>query len=323
MSLTNHSGSIIGWEKSEDNFKTWTTIQTNSSNFTYNKLLKTTKMRAILDRGSCNIARSYEGKINVISPTHTLIDSVNVDTTLSQASLSIASSQKIFDPSLVSYKAGRKIELNSGFEARGGTSFSAEIINNDCFIPVTLTLQPDSSNSADIDISSLFTSNSYERNRYLVPYNWSQFGNTETRRTLIKFDLSSIPSNAVIDSAYLSLYYSQNFVADNPPFTGHFGSNAFEIKRIVQDWNPSSTNWNNQPATTNTNQILAAASQSQTQNYLNLNVKNLIADQVQNGNFGFLIKHQTESPYKLTSLTSSEERNPAIRPKLIVYYRYK
>ncbi|MFN3852283.1 MAG: M36 family metallopeptidase [Spirosomataceae bacterium] len=323
LNLNNHTGTVIGWEKSEDNFRTWTTLQSNNSNYIYNSLLKTTQIRAILSRGSCQIARSSIATIDVIAPVQTLIDTINVDTTFNRASLSIVSSQKIFDPSKVHYQAGRKIELTSGFETKAGTNFKAEIINNDCYIPVTLTLQPDSSNSNDIDISSLFPTTTFTTNRYLVPYNWSQFGNTETRRTLIKFDLSSIPANAVIDSAYLSLYYSQKFVNDNPPFTGHFGTNAFEVKRITQDWIAATTNWSNQPVTTNTNQVIGATSTSSTQNYLNLNVKNLVIEQKQNGNYGFLIKHQTETPYKITCLTSSEEQNATLRPKLVVYYRYQ
>jgi len=81
-------------------------------------------------------------------------------------------------------------------------------------------------------------------------------------------------------------------------------------------------NWNNQPTSTTDNMLAVSASTSQTQNYQNMNVKNLVSDQVQNVNYGFLIKHQNESPFKISSFASSEETIPSIRPKLVVYYRF-
>jgi hypothetical protein len=322
LNLINHLGTVLGWEISDDNFATWTTTQTSAATFNYSNLLKTTKYRALLNRGNCQVARSNIALINVTIPVQQLNEIITSDTSMYRSALSINSSQKVFNPSKIHYQAGKNIELNEGFEARSGSNFKAEIFQNDCYIPVVLSLQPDSSNSQDLDISNLFPNQNFANNRYMVPYNWSQFGNVETRRTLIKFDLSSIPSNAVIDSAHLSIYYSQRFVDENPPFNGHFGANTLEIRRITQDWVPLDVNWNNQPTSTTDNMLAVSASTSQTQDYQNMNVKNLVSDQVQNVNYGFLIKHQNESPFKISSFASSEETIPSIRPKLVVYYRF-
>jgi hypothetical protein len=81
--------------------------------------------------------------------------------------------------------------------------------------------------------------------------------------------------------------------------------------------------WANQPASTTSNMVTVPATTSQTQDYAKINVKNLVTDSFINGNNGFLIKLQTETPYKLVCLTSSEEATAIRRPRLIVYYRYK
>lgn len=323
LSLTGHSGSVLGWETSEDNFTTFNTTASTSTNYLYSGLLKTSKIRAILSRGVCRIAKSAAATLNVITPIQELSGNVITDTLLNKSSLYITSTQMISSNSKVDYEAGRKIELNSGFESSYNSTFKADIFMNDCYIPVSLTLQPDSSNSQDTDISSTFVNTTYATNRYCIPYTWSQFGSSEVRRTLMKFDLSAIPTNAVIDSAILYLYYSQQFAQDNPPFTGHFGSNTLEVKRITQDWAAITATWTNQPTTSATNMITVASAVNPTQDYPKINVKNIVADQLANGNYGFMIKNQTETPYKITVLTSSEERNAAKRPKLVVYYRYK
>jgi len=323
LTLSQHTGNILGWEVSEDKFKTYTTVSSASTTYNYSGLVKSRQVRAILNRGSCMVARSASANLNVISPLQILTDSVKIDTVLNKVSLSIASTQKITSDSKVHYMAGRKIELNNGFESSNGSVFKAEVFDNNCFIPVALTLQPDSSNSKDADISNLLANSSFPSNRYLIPYSWSQFGTPEIRRSLIQFDLSTIPTNAVIDSAFLYLSFSQKLVQDSPPFTGHFGSNSFEIKRIIADWGATSTTWANQPATTTTNAVIVPTATSQTQDYPKIDIRNLVRDQITNTNYGLIIKHQTETPYKITCLASSEELIATKRPKLVIYYRYQ
>jgi hypothetical protein len=323
LTLQGYSGTVLGWEVSENNFSTYTTLPATNINYTYSGITQSRKVRAILDRGACQIARSKHATLYVTSPMQTLTGSVEMDTILTRSSLQINSNQVIVDPSKVHYMAGRSVQLNQGFEAKAGTNFKAEIFQNDCFIPATLTLQPNATQGKDTDISSLFVNNTYTNVQYSAPYAWTQFGNNETRRSLIQFDLSSIPANAVIDSAFLSLYYSQKFVTDNPPFTGHFGTNTLEIRRITSAWNANTVTWANQPTSTEFNMVTVPATTSQTQDYPKINVKNLVSDIYTSSNNGFLIKLQTETPYKLVCLTTSEEATATRRPRLIVYYRYR
>jgi hypothetical protein len=60
--------------------------------------------------------------------------------------------------------------------------------------------------------------------------------------TLIKFNISSVPSDAVINSATLHLYYLKD------PEEGNPAGQTLEIHRILNNWNEGIVTWNIQPA---------------------------------------------------------------------------
>ena len=129
-----------------------------------------------------------------------------------------------------------------------------------------------------------------------------------------------MPSNAIIDSAFLSLFFSLALVTTFPIFSGHSANNEIELKRVTGSWSQSSLNWANLPNITNLNQVSLASAITNNQNYPKIDVKNLVVEMKNNGNYGFMIKHLIEIPFRITCLTSSEEVNPLIRPKLVIYY---
>ena len=74
--------------------------------------------------------------------------------------------------------------------------------------------------------------------------------NSNTQRTFLKFDLSSIPTGSTINSATLYLY-QYKAAGDS--------IRAYEIRKISNTWSESTITWNNQPgyfgvtSTTNVN----------------------------------------------------------------------
>ncbi len=240
-------------------------------------------------------------------------------TQLYKAKNYIESTSTISTASNVKYIAGNKVELKTGFKTSDQAVFEAKI-ENGCLGNYVLTLQPDATTGKDADIASMIPNTVSNTAPYFDPYAWTQSGGVNVKRCLIQFDLSSIPTGAVIDSAYLSLYFSQKLIQDFPIFSGHSGINTLEIMRITQNWQANTVTWSNQPTTIATNELIVPMATTLTQNYPNLNVKDLVIDQINNGNYGFLIKHQTETAYKITCLTTSEETNSSIRPKLVIYY---
>lgn len=155
------------------------------------------------------------------------------------------------------------------------------------------------------------------------PYFWAgawTVGNAVYGRILLKFDLSNIPQNSVIDSVKLFLYST-----DAPPPVGNqvdaqFGSNnVCLIQRVTTNWSESNVNWNNQPTTTTTNQASIAQSISSFENVNGLNITPLFKDMIANGNYGFIIKLATEQYYNIRQYQTSFSSNAAKHPKIVIY----
>ncbi len=145
---------------------------------------------------------------------------------------------------------------------------------------------------------------------------------------LFQFDLSGLPSDAIIDSAALTLQATD---ASHSPFhlvtssisPGHYngGNNSFAVRRITSAWSESTVTWNSKPSYDLINQVLAPKTTSNTQT-LKVDVTDLISDQFSNPstNYGFQIMLQSPSLYNNLSFYSSDHDVPSQRPRLEIYY---
>src|SRR5688572_658653 len=110
---------------------------------------------------------------------------------------------------------------------------------------------------------------------------WTNGGNNSNGRGLMDFNLgSSIPPNAIITSAALSLFW--NPTASNTGHSQLSGSNEAWLKRITTSWTEMGVTWANQPTTTTQNQVAVPASISANQDYLNIDVTALVQDMADN-----------------------------------------
>ena len=96
--------------------------------------------------------------------------------------------------------------------------------------PDTYSSQPNESNSQDTYINSGFPTQDYDVSP--VVYIGASGG---VYRTLIKFDLSSIPTNAVISSATLSLWVKTDY---------SINARNFCVFRSKVDWEEANATWN-------------------------------------------------------------------------------
>lgn len=137
-------------------------------------------------------------------------------------------------------------------------------------------------------------------------------------RSFIKFDLSAIPTNAIITEAKLKL----------TPVATPTGTFNYVLGRVVSDWEETGINgitWNNHQDSINSDEIIVNSPQSTMATVHEINVK----DHVQNmvnfpiKNNGWLIKLENESltgsDYGL-SFWSSENSNTAYKPQIIISY---
>jgi hypothetical protein len=130
-------------------------------------------------------------------------------------------------------------------------------------------------------------------------------------RTYIQFDLSSIPANAVIQSANLDVVVTSVYDAS---------LHTFNIHRVTANWDENTITWNFQPTFNPT--VETSVNIGGTGNY-SINITSLVNNWVNNTypNYGLMIKHPTESPvYTLKRIGSSDNGAASNRPKLSITY---
>ncbi|MFD6716865.1 DNRLRE domain-containing protein [Micromonospora chalcea] len=104
-------------------------------------------------------------------------------------------------------------------------------------IDPTIKLQPVPTDAQDVQIYSGATTTNYN-DTYQLKVGTDA---SNAYRTLVKFDVGSIPRNTPIDDAQLQMYYSQTHHA--------WGFDvAMEARRVTQPWNESTATWANMNA---------------------------------------------------------------------------
>lgn len=178
--------------------------------------------------------------------------------------------------------------------------------------PVTVTLQPDSTAGKDTQLSS-----------HLPDNNWGTYPSlgvglssdgTELYRSLVQFDLSSIPSGSVINSATLSLYCDEEASSTDDNVWVH---------RATASWSESTATWNNQPS----HEATASAVTTITGlGWFSWDIKSLVQGWVNGSfpNYGMkLIGEETDTGSWKIFYSSDVGVYPTLRPKLtITYNRY-
>jgi RHS repeat-associated protein len=175
--------------------------------------------------------------------------------------------------------------------------------------PVTIdpTTLPPFVATRDCHISSGSPTQSYCQNS---PMRVGQEGGSK-RRMLLKFDLSSFPTQANVHTADLALWV-----------TGNTTNNTLEIevRRITESWTNSVT-WNSAPGFGSEDFDVTSTNGSVTgwQHWYPTRLVQHWADD-RFTNYGFLLKEDTETETNLIDFASIEGPNPNRYPKLTVTY---
>ena len=185
---------------------------------------------------------------------------------------------------------------------------------------MTLDLTP-GNNSYEIPLALLGSADATNKTSIEEPLSaWTIDGVPVTVRSLLKFDLSTIPSNATIVSADLYMY------SDTIPKNGDkvnansANNNSFVVQQVATSWDPASVNWFNQPSGLTANQVVVPSTTSPFLN-LDINVAPLIASMVStNQNYGFKLTLQSEVEYTSRIFCSSYYSDATRHPRLVVKY---
>ena len=158
-----------------------------------------------------------------------------------------------------------------------------------------------------------------DKNYGKIPYfsvaSWTLHGNFEKQCALIDFNTKSLPKNAIIINATLTLHRAPNIT--------HFknsGLVSIEISSIKSQWNENKVCWNKQPEITNNYKLVVELNPEK--DFFEIDVTQLVKEKVKSPqlNHGFYLKPASDDYYQGIAFASSEYSDKSLRPTLTVKY---
>ena len=185
----------------------------------------------------------------------------------------------------------------------------------------TITLKPGPSTGNDAYLDQNTPNTNYGNHLELSATSWDCSFQCNVRG-LLQFDLSSLPVGSIITNARLSLFAASTPLVSLPGFQPMNGNNQSILQRVTSSWNENTVTWNTTPTATTQNQVILSQSNSPVQDYLNIDVKNIVQDMINNpaSSFGFLLRLSTELPLNSMIFASSDNSFSALRPEITIEY---
>lgn len=153
---------------------------------------------------------------------------------------------------------------------------------------------------------------------------WTSGGSLWILRGLVKFDLSSIPSNVTVKKATLNLYSNPSPSSGNL-VNANFGTdNAMLVQQVSSNWSVANVGWFNQPTVLTNNQIIVPGT-NQSLLDLQLDVTGMVSSMIKNNtNYGFMIRLQNEVTLNSRIFVGSRNATyPEKHPKIEIEYEIK
>ena len=139
-------------------------------------------------------------------------------------------------------------------------------------------------------------------------------------RSLFRYELSELPTNAKITSARLVLYAKLNNINGNVGSPTFGDNNTVLLQRVTAPWKMMGTGWKNQPPVTTQRQKVLPQTTRPAQNF-SINVTDFVQAWVQdpNQNYGMLLRMQTEEYYN-SMIFNSGQAPQNLQPRLEITY---
>lgn len=185
----------------------------------------------------------------------------------------------------------------------------------------TITFQPFENTANELNFAVNGNENASAHDKDLDAGAWTRDGLPLYLRGSFKFDFSGIPANATIISAKLTLYSIPDPTNGDLVHANGGTNNAMTIRRIISNWDGNTATWQNQPATTTTDQIMIPHTNQMILDLVDLDVKSLIDAMRINGNYGFMMSLENEVAYNIRQFCSSFHPNAVKHPKLVIVYQ--
>jgi hypothetical protein len=168
----------------------------------------------------------------------------------------------------------------------------------------TVVIQPDETNGHDTYVDEKYKSSTFAgENVVMVGMEVDDLH----KQSYFKFDLPEIKGK--ITDAKLTMYMQYSSSSD---------VKSFQIKRVTNNWDDDTTNWNNKPSVTDDG---LSDFTMRFPDYYEVDVKNIVSHWKENANYGLRISAKYLSAYGTRSeIASSESVNESYRPKLTITY---
>lgn len=180
----------------------------------------------------------------------------------------------------------------------------------------TITIQPGPAKGKDVYLYSLFPDNNDSDSNWLI-VGLYQVG--YVYRSLLQFDLSGLPANAVIASAHLQLYQYDHISYSSTPqdFT-------IDVYKINDPWQEEIVTWNTIPGNQNIPESTCPVTLDAV-TWLSWNITDLVQEWLDepSSNYGVLLRDRDETSGNAVIYCRSSDylTDPSLRPKLeITYY---
>jgi hypothetical protein len=200
-----------------------------------------------------------------------------------------------------------------------GVDTTSVIVNQ--AVQQTITLQPSGIASDEANIAVIGGSDASSHDKDIDAAAWTNGGSPTFIRGAFKFDLSSIPANATIISAKLSLYSIHDPTNGDLINANSGTNNAMYIRRIISAWDGNTVTWQTQPATTTADQISIPHTDQPFLDLTDLDVKTMVDGMRANGNYCFMLNLQNETAFTIRQFCSPFHSDATKHPKLVIVYQ--
>jgi hypothetical protein len=192
----------------------------------------------------------------------------------------------------------------------------------------TIILQPDPEKGKDAMISNLESDKNFGDYKYFEATFLSEPILTVMRsnRSLIAFNLDTIPKSAIIKSVILRLSYDlpipfdNSYLKDSLPVAGTVWYGGV-LQQIIEPWEEGKVTWNTQPKTIETGQVFVPPF-IRNANFIDVDITRLIVPVTASAlpNYGMLFRLWPVDQFPGFRFASSDYAEPKMRPQLIITY---
>jgi len=152
----------------------------------------------------------------------------------------------------------------------------------------------------------------------LLAETWTINGIEVFGRSFFEFNMAAIPSGTVVKSATLVLFSDTLPLNGNLVDANYGTNNDFFIQRVAGSWN-ATTNFNTMPSVDSVGEVHVPQTN---QNFLDLSVDvtTMVNNMIANGNYGFVMRLNTEVEYNSRIFCSTSNPDSSRHPYLVVTY---